>query len=77
MYDRFSGFHGILIQWMKYWKYYATYIFSLNPDRLSGSNDITSDKLNFRPDIRHFFSKKSGHQEFVSLLKQFVATLPW
>ena len=53
------------------------YIFSLNPDRLSGSNDITSDKLNFRPDIRHFFSKKSGHQEFVSLLKQFVATLPW
>ena len=25
------------------------------PDRLSGRNDVTSDKLSIRPDIRQFF----------------------
>ena len=31
----------------------------LSSDRLSGTNNVTSDKVNFRPDIRQiFFSKK-------------------
>ena len=46
----------------------------LSPDRLSGRNDVTSDKVNFRLDIRlNFFFKKQVHQEFVWLLKEFVA----
>ena len=27
----------------------------LNPDRLPGRNDVTSDKVNFRPDVRQNF----------------------
>ena len=51
---------------------------SLRPDKLSGRNDVTLDKVNFRSEIRkkYFFWKKSGHQEFVWLLKQFGATVP-
>ena len=38
----------------------------LKPDRLSGRNDVTSSKMNFRPDIRqNLFSQKSGYLEFV------------
>ena len=34
----------------------------LSPDRLSGRNDVTSDKANVKPDIRqNFFCKKLGH----------------
>ena len=54
------------------------YIF-LSPDRLSGRNNITLDKVNFIPDIGQntfFFGKKSGYQEFVWLLKKFKATVP-
>ena len=29
--------------------------FFKSPDRLSGRNDVTSDKLSIRPDIRQFF----------------------
>ena len=43
-----------------------------------GLNDVTSDKVNFRPKIRKsfFFEKKSEHQEFVWFLKQSEATAP-
>ena len=37
----------------------------LSSDRLSGRNDVTSDK------------KIIGHQKFVQLLKQLGATEPW
>ena len=33
-------------------KYKPEYDFFQNPDRLSGRNDATSDKVNFRSDIR-------------------------
>ena len=43
---------------------------------LEKRKDIASDKVNFKPNIRQtfFLKKKSGHQEFVWLLKQFGAT---
>ena len=53
--------------------------FFLSPCILSGRSDATSGKVNFRPDMRHnFFKKKrkSGHNEFMWLLKQFGATAP-
>ena len=44
---------------------------------MSGRKDVTSDQVNFTLDNRqNFFSKKSGYQEFVRLLKHFVAILP-
>ena len=46
-------------------------IFLLRPDSLSGRNDVKSRKVNFRPDIRQNFKKKSRYQEFLWLLKQF------
>ena len=34
--------------------------------KLSGRNNVTLDRANFRPDIRQiFFGKKSGQEEFV------------
>ena len=37
----------------------ASKYFFLSPDRFSGKNDVTSDKVHFRPDIRqNFFLKK-------------------
>ena len=55
------------------------YNFCLSPDILSGRNDVTSGNVNFKPDISQniCFEKKSEHQEFVWLLKQFGATKPW
>ena len=44
-------------------------------DKWSGRNNVTSDKVNFRSNIRQFFfEKKTGHQKFGWLLKQFVGT---
>ena len=55
----------------------------LSLERLSGRNDVTSDKVNFRPDIniRLAFEKQNqkktpGDQEFAWLLKQFGAPVP-
>ena len=46
------------------------YNFFKRPDRLSDRSDVTSDKVDFKSDIRQFFfSKRSGHQEFVILKK--------
>ena len=44
----------------------------LSQDRFYGRKDVTSDKVNFIPDIRQnfFFEKKVGHQGFLWLLKQ-------
>ena len=51
--------------WMKFFK---------SPDRLFCRNDVTSDKVIFRSNIRQkFFKKKWKHQEFACLLKQFGA----
>ena len=54
-------------------------IIFLSLDRLSSRNDVTSSKVNFRSDIKQnfLFEKKSGQQDFVCLLKQFGATVPW
>ena len=51
----------------------------LSPDRLCGRNNVTSDKVNFRPDIRQniFWEKKTEHKEFVWLLMQLRAVAPW
>ena len=53
-------------------------IIFLKPGCLPGRNDVISDKANFRQDITQnlFFEKKSRHQEFVWLLKQFGAIVP-
>ena len=45
-------------------------IYLLSPDRLSGRNYITSDKVTFRPDIRQkllFFFLKKKNQDIKSL----------
>ena len=42
----------------------------LCPDRLSSKTDVTSGKVNFRPNIRQNLKKKSGYQELAWLLKQ-------
>ena len=45
---------------------------------LPGRNDVRSGRVNLKLDIRqNFFEKKSGDQEFVWLLEQFGATVPW
>ena len=45
--------------------------------RLSGKNEVTSDKENFRPGMRQkLFLKLVRHQEFVWLLKRFGVALP-
>ena len=44
------------------------------PDR----NNVMSEKMNFRWDIKqNVFWKKSGHRDFLSLLKQFGNTVIW
>ena len=52
-------------------------IFFVSPDRLSGGNVVTSDKVNFRPDIRQSFSflKKLRTSRVCVTLKQFEATV--
>ena len=44
----------------------------LSPDRLSGRNDFTLDKVSFRPvnTQNFFFLKKIEHQDFAWLLKK-------
>ena len=42
------------------------YIPTLSPGKLSGRNDVVSNKVNFRTGIRQ---KKAGYQEFVWFLK--------
>ena len=43
---------------------------------LYGRNNVTSDKVDFRSDMKqNIFWKKSGNREFVCLLKQFGATV--
>ena len=57
---------GFLRKKGKY-KYSPKYNFFLSPERLFSRNDIKSDKVNFRPDIRqHFFLKKTEQLEFGS-----------
>ena len=69
-----------LFRYISVWiELYPGLIF-LRPYRLSRRNDVTSDQVNFRPGYRQnfFLEKKSGHQEFVWLLKQYGATVvPW
>ena len=49
----------------------------LSPDRFSGRSSVTLVKMNFKPHIRqnYFFKKNIGHQKFVLLSKQSVATV--
>ena len=58
-------------------------IIFLSPKRLSGRNDKTSDKVNFRPNMRQniFLAKRSGHQEFVFIwvcdkCQTYISTCP-
>ena len=44
----------------------------IGPDRLSGKNNVLSDKMNFRPDIWQNFKKKSGYQDFESMFDYFT-----
>ena len=50
--------------WWNFKKQARIYIF-LGPDRLPGRNDVTSDNVGFRPDIRQNYLKKN--QEIKSL----------
>ena len=50
------------------------FVFFLYPEKLSGRDDVTRNKIIFRPDIRqNFLKKKIEHQEFMRLLKQLGA----
>ena len=55
------------------------YNFSLNMDRLSGRNDVTSDKvISDRPSDKTFLKKKiRTSRVFVALKRIYGATLPW
>ena len=62
--------HAALCPQVIYWSEY-------NFLRLSGKNEVTSDKENFGPGMRQkLFLKLVRHQEFVWLLKRFGVTLP-
>ena len=50
-------------------------MFFLNPNKLSGRNDVTSEKVKFRPDIRQI-KKKNQDMKSLWLFKQFGGTVP-
>ena len=53
-------------------------IFLLSPDRLSVRNDVTPDKLNFRPDIeQNLFLNEFSTSRVCMALTKFVVTVPW
>ena len=76
---RMSQFFQVFLKCMSFLVNCQTgllYTFSSCPDRLSCWNNVTSDKLNFKPNIRQNFKKKNHDvSEPVWLLKQFGATL--
>ena len=50
----------------------------LSPDRLSVRNDVTPDKLNFRPDIeQNLFLNEFSTSRVCMALTKFVVTVPW
>ena len=71
----------LLVTIMLQWRNNFTFSLGLNvlffflyPEKLSGRDDVTRNKIIFRPDIRqNFLKKKIEHQEFMRLLKQLGA----